>query len=55
MENLGGSCVFASEIDAHARAVYENNFGILPYGDITLIDGKEGPAHNVWGAGFPCQ
>ncbi len=55
MENLGGSCVFASEIDAHARAVYENNFGILPYGDITLIDEKEVPAHNVLCAGFPCQ
>lgn len=55
MENLGGHCVFASEIDAYARAVYENNFGILPHGDITLIDEKEVPPHNVLCAGFPCQ
>jgi len=55
MENLGGKCVFASEIDAHARSVYENNFGLLPHGDITLIDEKEVPAHNFLCAGFPCQ
>ena len=28
MSNLGGECVFASEIDAHARKTYLHNFDI---------------------------
>lgn len=55
MKNLGGKCVFASEIDSHARSVYSNNFEITPHGDITLIDEKEIPPHNIICAGFPCQ
>ncbi|PLX11022.1 MAG: DNA (cytosine-5-)-methyltransferase [Marinilabiliales bacterium] len=55
MQNLGGKCVFASEIDEHASFVYENNFGIKPKGDITKIDEKDVPNHNVLCAGFPCQ
>ena len=26
MHNLGGKCVFASEMDVHARKTYEHNF-----------------------------
>jgi len=57
MQNLGGKCVFSSEIDKHARQTYEANFGELPYGDITLEETK---AHipttfDVLCAGFPCQ
>ena len=26
MNNLGGKCVFASEMDIHARKTYEHNF-----------------------------
>ena len=26
MHNLGGKCVFASEMDIHARKTYEHNF-----------------------------
>jgi len=55
MTNLGGSCVFASEIDAAARMVYNINFGIVPEGDITKIDEKQIPPHDVLCAGFPCQ
>jgi len=55
MQNLGGKCVFASEIDASARQVYFDNFGLMPSGDITKVDEKEIPKHDVLCAGFPCQ
>ncbi len=62
LTNLGGTCVFASEIDSHAKAVYELNFS-------TPVDGVSGdiipltdpfvseqiPFHDVLCAGFPCQ
>lgn len=55
MEELGGKCVFASEIDPDARRTYEQNFGMTPAGDITKIDAKDIPHHDVLCAGFPCQ
>ena len=55
MESLGGECVFASDIDADCRKTYENNYGIKPQGDITKIEAKDIPAHDVLCAGFPCQ
>lgn len=48
-------CVFASEIDKNARAVFHANFGIEPYGDITKIDPANIPEHDVLFGGFPCQ
>ncbi|MCH6258776.1 DNA (cytosine-5-)-methyltransferase [Puniceicoccaceae bacterium K14] len=55
LERLGGQCLFSSEIDTHARATYERNFGHLPAGDIRKIDALEVPAHDVLCGGFPCQ
>ena len=55
LSKLGGECVFASDIDANCRKVYEDNFGIEPMGDITKVDEKDIPAHDVLCAGFPCQ
>ena len=55
LEKLGGECVFASEIDSKAQDVYEDNFNLRPKGDITKIDEKDIPAHDVLCAGFPCQ
>lgn len=55
MQNLGGRCVFASEIDAAARRVYFDNFALMPEGDITKVDEKQVPKHDVLCAGFPCQ
>ena len=55
LERQGLKCVFSSEIDEDARATYQHNFGELPAGDITKIDAKDIPAHDILCAGFPCQ
>lgn len=49
------SCVFSSEIDKFAIQTYANNYGEIPSGDITKIDERDIPAHDIIMAGFPCQ
>jgi len=55
LERLGGKCVFSSDIDEHARQVYEANFGEAPSGDLTAIPSEDIPQATVLTAGFPCQ
>jgi len=52
---LGGKCVFSSEIDKFARETYLANWGEEPYGDITEISPKDIPPFDLLLAGFPCQ
>ena len=64
LKSLGGSCVFASEIDEKAKATYIDNHGGSVSGDIRKITGPELsdnhvdstiPSHDILAAGFPCQ
>jgi DNA (cytosine-5)-methyltransferase 1 len=55
---MGGTCVYAVEIDAAAASVYKRNWGLDPLGDVTLDaseDTMRVPPHDVLCAGFPCQ
>ena len=54
-EELGGNCVFSSEWDKFAQITYKENYGEIPHGDITKIDAKDIPKHDLLVGGFPCQ
>ena len=53
--NINSQCVFSSDIDSDAQNIYQMNFGERPAGDITQIEAKNIPDHDILLAGFPCQ
>lgn len=53
--NIKAQCVFSSDIDTYCQDSYESNFGERPHGDITQVNEKEIPNHDILFAGFPCQ
>lgn len=54
-EREGYKCVFSSEINEHACAMYKENFNEDSYCDITKLDVHQIPDFDVLCAGFPCQ
>jgi len=53
--NIKYNLVGFSEIDKFAIKTYKANFGETPHGDITEIDAKDIPDHDILVGGFPCQ
>ena len=40
---IGCKCVFACEIKPELRELYEQNFGVIPEGDVRFIDPRKIP------------
>ncbi|DBA35533.1 TPA: DNA methyltransferase [Caudoviricetes sp. vir323] len=55
MEQLGGECVLASEIDKYAVETYKENYNMDSHIDIRDLKVDDVPEHDVLCAGFPCQ
>ena len=57
LEEIGGKCMYASEINPQAASIYQKNFddNILDVGDILDLNTSILKKYTMLTAGFPCQ
>ncbi len=55
LSKVGFECVASVENNEHACKMYETNYNVNPFGDVTNINYKSFPNFDILTAGFPCQ